>query len=195
MIAKIKGKIVEKSPSSVIIMSSGVGFEIFVSSRTFEKLPDIGSEAELNIYTYLREDSISLVGFDSLEEKKVFLQLLDVSGVSIRIALSIFSLYSVNEVKNIIANREVELLKRVSGIGKKLADRIILELCEKFSAYRDLVISGEIFKDKKIVEVRQALNSLGYSNQEINKALKSLDINYIKSNKIEDILKKALKEV
>ncbi len=195
MIAKIRGEIIEKLPSYAVIMTAGVGFKILISSRTFESLPAVGDKAELDIYTYVREDNISLVGFSSLKEKKVFLKLLDVNGVSIKIALSIFSIYSVDEVKNIIAGREADLLRRVTGIGKKLAERIILELSEKFSKETDALVGSGIFKDRKLVEVRQALNSLGYSSREIDKVLGSMDLKDIQSNKIEDILKMALKEV
>ncbi|MGM0367244.1 MAG: Holliday junction branch migration protein RuvA [Actinomycetota bacterium] len=195
MIAKIRGEIIEKLPSYAVIMTAGVGFKILISSRTFESLPAVGDQAELDIYTYVREDNISLVGFSSLKEKKVFLKLLDVNGVSIKIALSIFSIYSVDEVKNIIAGRETDLLRRVTGIGKKLAERIILELSEKFSKETDALAESGIFKDRKLVEVRQALNSLGYSNREIDKVLGNMDLKDIQSSKIEDILKMALKEV
>jgi len=83
MIAKVRGKIIEKNPSSVIVETSGVGFEVFISGRTFEKIPEKGNIVELDIYTYVREDGISLIGFLNKDEKEIFLKLLSVSGISV----------------------------------------------------------------------------------------------------------------
>ena len=104
MIARISGKIIQKMPSSVIIQTGGIGFEILISGRTFEKLPDAGKDAELDIYMHVREDGLKLVGFSTPKEKELFLKLLNISGISIKIALSAFSIYSTDELKNIIVN-------------------------------------------------------------------------------------------
>ncbi|MDZ7838234.1 MAG: Holliday junction branch migration protein RuvA [Actinomycetota bacterium] len=104
--------------------------------------------------------------------KKVFLKLLEVSGVSIKIALSAFSIYGAQEIRNIITSKDVDLLKRVPGIGKKLAERILLELSEKFGADEGLTV--KVVGDNRVEEVRQALKSLGYNTGEIEKLLKKL---------------------
>ena len=118
--------------------------------------------------------------------------MLNVSGVSIKIALSAFSVYDHEQLKNIIVTKDLELLKRVPGIGKKLAERIVLELCEKLGGQEIGLISSQ---DGRLAEVRQALRSLGYSSGEIEKALSRIDPGNIENKKTEDILKLALKEV
>lgn len=196
MIAKIFGKIIKKSPSSVIVQAGGIGFEILISSRTFEKIPEKGSEVELDIYTHVREDELKLVGFVDAADKDFFLKLLGVSGISIKIALSALSIYSGEELKRIIANREVDMLKRIPGIGTKLAERMILELKDKLEEYkvRGAELAG-LAENEKIYEVKQALKTLGYNSREISKAISKLSIDVIEREKIENILKIALKEI
>ena len=196
MIAKIFGKIIKKSPSSIIVQTGGIGFEVLISSRTFEKIPEIGSEAELDIYTHVREEELKLVGFLDPNDKDFFLKLISVSGISIKIALSALSIYSGQELERIIANREVDLLRRIPGIGLKLAERMILELKDKIEAdkIRGIVFAG-LEGNEKINEVRQALKTLGYSSGEISKAISRLSIDNIEKEKIEDVLKMALKEI
>jgi len=196
MIAKIFGKIIKKSPSSVIVQAGGIGFEILISSRTFEKIPEKGSEVELDIYTHVREDELKLVGFVDADDKDFFLKLLGVSGISIKIALSALSIYSGEELKRIIANREVDMLRRIPGIGSKLAERMILELKDKLEEYkeREAALAG-LAENEKIYEVKQALKTLGYGSREISKAISKLSIDVIEREKIEHILKMALKEI
>lgn len=198
MIAKIFGKIIKKSPSSIIVQAGGIGFEILISSRTFEKIPEKGSEVELDIYTHVREDELKLVGFADAADKDFFLKLLAVSGISIKIALSALSIYSGEELKRIIANREVDMLRRIPGIGTKLAERIILELKDKLEEYkvRGAALAGlGLAENEKIYEVKQALKTLGYDSREISKAISKLSIEVIEREKIEHILKIALKEI
>lgn len=196
MIAKITGKILEKLPTSIILDTGGVGFEILISSRTYEKIPDTGNQATLDIYTHLREEEITLVGFLNKDEKSFFLKLISVSGISVKIALSSLSIYSSKEIEKIITEREVDLLRRVPGIGKKLAERLIVELKDKLDEGK---ISGVYFKDykenRKVGEIKQALKTLGYSNHEINDVLKKLNINDMMDKKTEEILKLILKEI
>lgn len=196
MIARISGKIIKKMPSSVIIQTGGLGFEILISGRTFEKLPDAGKDVELDIYTHVREDELRLVGFFTSKEKELFLKLLNVSGISIKIALSAFSIYGADELENMIINREVDLIKRIPGIGKKLAERAILELREKLSEEVFEGIRPEyLAENEKIYDVRKALKTLGYDSKEINKAMAKIDAKNAKDMKTEDILKLVLKEV
>ncbi|PIU29515.1 MAG: Holliday junction branch migration protein RuvA [Candidatus Hydromicrobium americanum] len=196
MIAKIFGKIIKKSPSSIIVQAGGIGFEVLISSRTFEKIPEKGSEVELDIYTHVREDELKLVGFLDTADKDFFLKLLGVSGISIKIALSALSIYSGQELKRIIANREVDLLRRIPGIGLKLAERMILELKDKLEEYKvgREALAG-LAENEKIYEVKQALRTLGYDSREISKAISKLSIDVIEKEKIEHILKIALKEI
>ncbi|MDD3628790.1 MAG: Holliday junction branch migration protein RuvA [Candidatus Humimicrobiaceae bacterium] len=196
MIAKLFGKIVKKSPSSIIVRTGGIGFEVLISGKTYERIPEAGSDIELDIYTHIREDELKLVGFIDDDDKDIFLKLLGVSGISIKIALSALSIYSGQELGRIIADREVDLLRRIPGIGLKLAERIILELKNKIKEEKISDITGMDFKgNEKIHEVTEALKSLGYSPAEITKAISRLNIETIDSEKTEDILRIALKEI
>lgn len=196
MIAKLFGKIVKKSPSSIIVRTGGIGFEVLISGKTYERIPEAGSDIELDIYTHIREDELKLVGFIDDDDKDIFLKLLGVSGISIKIALSALSIYSGQELGRIIADREVDLLRRIPGIGLKLAERIILELKNKIKEEKISDITGMDFKgNEKIHEVTEALKSLGYSPAEITKAISGLNIETIDSEKTEDILRIALKEI
>lgn len=196
MIARLNGKLIEKLPTRVIIDISGVGFEVLISSRTYEKLPAIGNVTSLNIYTHIREDEIRLIGFDSEEEKDLFLKLISVSGISVKIALSSFSIYSVDELTRIILSKDVDLIRRIPGVGKKLAERMIVELKDKLeeSEFDNLKTAGT-FENEKISEVRQALKALGYNVREIDKVIEKINVEDLKNMRTEEILKLALKEV
>lgn len=197
MIAIIKGKVLSKSPASIIIETGGIGFEVLVSGRTFEKIPGEGQEVQLNIHTHVREDDLRLVGFFSTGEKELFLKLLAVSGISIKIALSALTIYEQAELKRMIMSRDADLVRRIPGIGKKLAERIILELQDKFKEEEMLEgpLSRGALEDDRVFEVRQALKTLGYNSKEINRALLKMKPEDIEGKKVEEILKIALKEV
>jgi Holliday junction DNA helicase RuvA len=197
MIAIIKGKVLSKTPSSIIIETGGIGFEVLVSGRTFEKIPGEGQDVELNIHTHVREDDLRLIGFFSTGEKEIFLKLLAVSGISIKIALSALTIYEQSELKRMIMSKDSDLVKRIPGIGKKLAERIILELQDKFKDEEMLEgpLSGGVLEDDKVFEVRQALKTLGYNSKEINRAFLKIKPDDIEGKKVEEILKIALKEV
>ncbi len=197
MIAIIKGKVLSKSPASIIIETGGIGFEVLVSGRTFEKIPGEGQEVQLNIHTHVREDDLRLVGFFTTGEKELFLKLLAVSGISIKIALSALTIYEQAELKRMIMSRDADLVRRIPGIGKKLAERIILELQDKFKEEEMLEgpLSRGALEDDRVFEVRQALKTLGYNSKEINRALLKMKPEDIEGKKVEEILKIALKEV
>jgi holliday junction DNA helicase RuvA len=196
MIAKIFGKVIKKSPSSIIVRTGGIGFEVLISSRTFEKIPEAGSEIELDIYTHVREEELKLVGFLDIEDKDLFLKLLGVSGISIKIALSALSIYSAGDIKGIIMNREVDLLRRIPGIGLKLAERMIVELKDKIEEDKIAGIKGTgLEENEKLYQVKSALKILGYSTREITGALSKLESDIIEKGKIENILKMALKKI
>jgi len=195
MISRLTGKLIEKTPSSIILETGGIGFEVLISSRTYEKLSKEGSIVSLNIHTHVREEEIKLVGFFSNDEKELFLKILVVSGISVKIALSSLSIYSVDELKSIIIKNEADLLRRVPGIGKKLAERMIVELRDKFeeSGYAGIFVRDE--KNKNVAEAMQALKTLGYSAGEINEVLKKIKVEDLIKKPTEEILKLALKEM
>jgi len=196
MISRLSGKLIEKFPTSIIIETCGIGFEVLISSRTYENLPKTGSDVSLNIFTHLREDEIRLIGFFNNDEKDLFLKLISVSGISVKIALSSLSIYSVEELKKIIVQREVELIRRIPGIGKKLAERTIVELKDKLEEYEVSGVYDSVYQEnERILEIKQALRTLGYSNQEINEVLKKIKIEDILDKKVEEILKIILRQI
>jgi Holliday junction DNA helicase RuvA len=192
MISKITGKLIYKSLSKIIIETLGIGFEILIPSRLYEKLPELNSNYSCDTYLHVREDEITLIGFINQKEKELFLKIISVSGVSIRIALGIFSIYSSEELSNIIVKENAEMLRRVPGVGNKLSERIILELKDKIK--EESILKDEIiYSNSKIIEVKEALKSLGYTNNEIQKILSHIDVQFIEKANIEDILKAALR--
>ncbi len=195
MIAKIKGILTNKNLTRILIETFGIGFEILISAKTYEKLPDTGKEVSIDTYMHVREDAVVLIGFNCVEEKEIFLKLLSVSGVSVKIALSVLSIYNTEEIARLIETKQSEMLKRVPGIGKKLSDRIILELQGKFKeSIIPYGVSDSISSDK-IEEVKEALKTLGYSGNEIAKAISRINPESVKEKNIEEILKEVLKEV
>lgn len=196
MIARLTGRLIEKQPGAIILQTGGVGFEVLISSRTLEKLPEVDNEVTLNIHMHVREEEIRLIGFLNSNEKELFLKLFNVSGISVKIALSSLSIYTADDLRRIIIKKDVDLIKRIPGIGKKLAERMILELKDNLedseleAAY--VGVSGE---NEKISEVKQALKTLGYSVPEINNVLKKINISTLLEKRTEDILKTALKEM
>jgi len=196
MIARLTGNLIEKQPGAVILQTGGVGFEVFISSRTLEKLPEVGEVVTLNIHTLVREEEIRLIGFLNPDEKELFLKLFNVSGISVKIALSSLSIYSVEELKRIIVIKDVDLIKRIPGVGKKLAERMILELKDSFEESElEAAYVGAFGESGKISEVKQALKTLGYSMPEINNVLKKIDKNILLEKRTEEILKIVLKEM
>ena len=169
MIDYIKGKIVEINDNAVILDNQGVAFEIFVS---FSTLVGLQVDQEVCLYTYLqvREDAFTLYGFSSRDEKKMFLRLISVSGVGAKVALSILSGVRINEIAMAILNNDVATLTRIKGLGKKTAERIILELKEKISPVEAIGTTKNIDSQTKISkegeEAIAVLMSLGLSNMD-----------------------------
>jgi Holliday junction DNA helicase RuvA len=196
MIARLTGNLIEKQPGAIILQTGGIGFEVLISSRTLEKLPEVGHVVTLNIHTHVREEEIRLIGFLNANEKELFLKLFNVSGISVKIALSSLSIYSVEELKRIIVIKDVDLIKRIPGVGKKLAERMILELKDTLEESElETVYIGTFGENERISEVKQALKTLGYSMPEINNVLKKIDKKILLEKRTEEILKIALKEM
>lgn len=131
MIAYLHGTIFEKQPDKVIVDVHGVGYEVFIPISTYTSLPSKGAPVALYVYTYVREDSIQLYGFLSAEERAIFEKLITVNGVGPRVAISLLSGMRPNELAAAIQSGEAQRLTRIPGIGRKTAERIVLELREK----------------------------------------------------------------
>jgi holliday junction DNA helicase RuvA len=196
MIARLTGNLIEKQPGAIILQTGGVGFEVLISSRTLEKLPEVGEVVTLNIHTHVREEEIRLIGFLNSDDKELFLKLFNVSGISVKIALSSLSIYSAEELKRIIVVKDVDLIKRIPGVGRKLAERMILELKDTLEENElEAAYTGSFGENEKIHEVKLALKTLGYSIPEVNNVLKKIDKSILLEKRTEEILKIALKEM
>ncbi len=172
MIARLNGLLIEKSPPLIVVDCAGVGYEVEVPMSTFYNLPEIGVKVNLLTYMVVREDAQLLYGFGSEQEKSTFKQLLKVNGIGAKSALSILSGVSIEELVHAVTMQEVGMLTRIPGIGKKTAERLLLELKDKFGA-AGLAAAGNQAKSATH-DVLNALISLGYNDREALLAAKQL---------------------
>lgn len=131
MIAHLRGVLLEKHPNQAIVDVGGVGYELTIPVSTFTTLPDVGGETKLRVHTHVREDALTLFGFATREEKALFEKLISVSGIGPKLAVTVLSGLAASELINAIRSGDVHSLVRIPGIGKKTAERLILELKEK----------------------------------------------------------------
>ena len=172
MIGRVTGTLAEKSPPQLLVDVNGVGYEVDVPMSTFYNLPALGERITLLTHFVVREDAQLLYGFLTHEERATFRQLVKISGVGPRTALSILSGLSVAELAQAIVLQETGRLVKVPGIGKKTAERLLLELKGKFGA--DLgIASGGATSDTQS-DILQALVALGYSDKEASASVKVL---------------------
>ncbi len=186
MIGFLSGKIELKDSPFVFLDVNGVGYKVFVSPNHFSALV-IGEKAKMFTYTHVREDVLDLYGFSDFLDLKLFEYLIGVSGVGPKTAIGIFSFGTRPEIIEAILKGDVEFFTRVPRLGHKNAQKIIIELRNKFGDGADLDLSEGPSKDKD--EVVQALKSFGFSFQEAREAIKSLDKNLSVEEKIKQALK------
>lgn len=134
MIAHLKGTLLEKHPNQAIVEAGGVGYDVTIPISTYASLPEAGSEVRLRIHTHVREEALALFGFHTQDEKLLFERLISVSGIGPKLAITVLSGLAVADLIAAIRGGEVERLVRIPGVGKKTAERIILELREKLPA-------------------------------------------------------------
>ena len=172
MIGRLSGTLLEKNPPQLLVDCHGVGYEVGVSMSTFYNLPALGEKVVLLTQQIVREDAQLLYGFGTAEERTVFRQLIKISGIGARMALSILSGMSVAELAQAITLQESGRLTKVPGIGKKTAERLLLELKGKLGA--DLGIAGGATHSDATADILNALVALGYSDKEAMLALKQV---------------------
>ena len=171
MIGKLTGTLLEKNPPQVLIDCHGVGYEVDVPMSTFYNLPALGEKLSLLTHFVVREDAQILYGFASAPERAAFRELIKISGVGPRTALSVLSGMSVADIAQAVTAQDAARLIKVPGIGKKTAERLLLELKGKFGP--DLGVSASVVDDSQ-TDILQALVALGYSDKEAALALKAL---------------------
>jgi len=187
MIARLNGLLIEKTPPLIVLDCAGVGYEVEVPMSTFYNLPDVGVQVKLLTHMVVREDAQLLYGFGSLQEKDTFRLLLKVNGIGAKSALSILSGVSIDDLVAAVASQEVEVLTRIPGVGKKTAERLLLELKDKFDAGSLGAINGGAKSATQ--DVLNALLALGYNEREAAASVKLLD----KDVSVSDGIKQALK--
>lgn len=171
MIGRLSGTLLEKNPPQLLIDCSGVGYEVSVPMSTFYNLPGLGEKVVLLTHLAVREDAHLLYGFGNAEEREVFRQLIKISGVGARTALSILSGMSVAELSSAVTLQESGRLTKIPGIGKKTAERLLLELKGKLGA--DIGAGGAQHGDASS-DILNALLALGYSDKEATLAMKQV---------------------
>ena len=187
MIGRIQGLLLEKTPPMILLDCHGVGYELEVSMPTFYDLPEIGAEVTLLTHFIVREDAQLLFGFASIQERKIFRLLIKVNGIGAKVALSILGGMSVNELMLAISNQDPDLLIRIPGIGKKTAERLVLELKDKFKDDQLKITSN---KEPTILDdIQNALIALGYSSKDVTNVTKEL----VSDISLNDGIKQALK--
>ena len=158
MIAHLRGTLMQKDPARVVIDVHGVGYEVCVPVTTFSSLPATGSEVSIDIHTHVREDVIALYGFSTRRERVIFEKLMTISGIGPKLAVTILSGGSVEELVGAIKRGDLARLTAIPGVGKKTAERIILELKDKFQDFAEVAAKPPVQND-----VVSALENLGYT--------------------------------
>jgi Holliday junction DNA helicase RuvA len=187
MIGRITGKLIEKHPPQVLIDVGGVGYDIDVPMSTFYNLPALGAVVTLHTHLAVREDAHLLYGFGTEGERRVFRQLLKVSGIGAKTALSVLSGLSVADLQQAVSAQDSGRLVKVPGIGKKTAERLLLELRDKLDA--GSTVSAGATPQQAGSDVLNALLALGYNEREAGWAIKQLDAALPVSDGIRQALK------
>jgi Holliday junction DNA helicase RuvA len=172
MIASLHGKLESLGSDWAIINVNGIGLQVHMPTSTLSTLGTIGKEVKLYTHLHLREDNVTLYGFASTDELELFQTLIGVSGLGPRLALAVLSAMSVEQASMAIATGSVDMLTEISGIGKKLAHRLILELKDKIGAIPIAIPAAQLAQEN--ADVLAALTSLGYSASEASRAVATL---------------------
>lgn len=196
MISYLKGSLEVKNIDYIIIDVGGIGYKVYMSSNSINRLGEIGTSVKVHTYMRVREDDISLYGFCTNDELRMFEQLLGVSGIGAKSALTILANISPSSFALAIISGDINTLKNLPGIGTKSAQRMILELKDKMKT-QDAIQSGEVINinntyinNDKIKDAIEALQVLGYSRRDIEMVLSKIDT---KDDSVEEIIRKSLK--
>lgn len=196
MYAYIKGTLEIKATDYVVVETGGIGYKVFMSETAIDKLGDLGTQVKIHTYLKVREDDMSLYGFNTNEELRMFELLLSVSGVGAKSAIVILSNITPSSFALAVITDDVGKLKKLPGIGPKTAQRIILELKDKLKAVEDTnkgeleeMLSKKEANSEKVSEAMSALQVLGYTRKEIEKAFEMFEKAELS---VEDIIKKGL---
>ena len=195
MIAQIRGTLAHKLPGEVIVDVGGVGYQVFIPLNVFYRLPDVGESISLYIHTHLREDALQLFGFEAAEEKQVFLLLNSVSGIGPKLAVNILSGIPADELVRAVKDGDQPRLISIPGVGRKLAERMIVELRDKFTTLqsRPSEVVARSDDSQLTSDAVSALVNLGYRKTEVEKNVRDM----IQTGKrtLEEVLKEVLRKM
>lgn len=197
MIALIHGLLVYKSVNTVIVEANGVGYLIYIPLTTYYELPEAHQPVTLHIHTHVRNDAINLFGFSTVEERNLFQLMITVSGIGPKLAVNILSGISAAELKEAIVQRNLGKLVCIPGVGKKTAERMIIELNEKVLKHDGFSTpvghGGEIRAESLRNDALSALINLGYKSHTVKKALDTVFRETVEPLSLDVLLKEALK--
>ena len=199
MIASLTGRLASKHPGGVVIDVQGVGYDVLIPLSTYYQLPDSNQTVTLVIHTHVREDAIQLFGFSTSREKDAFLMLLGVSGIGPKLALSVISSLSVDDLAAAIRNDDQKTLASVPGIGKKSAARLALELTDKVdklgAAAGPRAAKADEPSGKLMDDALSALVNLGYKSADVKDVIKQVLTGRNGDTPLQDLIRAALKEL
>lgn len=199
MIEQIRGVLLKKIPTFCVVNCQGIGIGLFISLNTFRYLGQQSEEIELLTHLHVREDALQLYGFAVGEERDLFRKLINISGIGPRLAMTMLSGLPVEEFKRALASEDVDLLTKVPGVGKKTAQRVILELKEKIDLSGEVVLTElpalTATEREKIEEALRALVTLGYKQYQAKASLEKVIKKHGRELSLEDTIKLALQEM
>ena len=199
MIAHIQGRLHFKSPEQLIIDVDGIGYQVHVPLTTFYELPDVGNTVALHIHTHVREDALQLYGFQAQEEKALFIRLMGVAGIGPRLAVNILSGISPAELRESLQQGDLARLISIPGVGRKTAERIMLEMRDKLPALaadRDIALSVKSAAAEAVMnDAISALVNLGYKKGVAQRAIDQAQQRLQGEMTLESLLKESLREL
>ena len=204
MIAYVKGELAQKQIGYVVIDVGGLGYKIFMSEPSIDEIGNIGDTVKVHTYYRVSEDDISLFGFNTQEELRMFELLISVSGIGAKTALAMLACIEPSQFAIAVISNDIDTLKKIPGVGPKSAQRIVLELKDKMKKEQQIAeltnasleqkskVKKIIVADSKVQEATDALQVLGYTKKDVEKALEQIDTAELT---VEDIIKQALREL
>ena len=204
MLAYVKGELAQKQIGYVVIDVGGLGYKIFMSEPSIDEIGNIGDTVKVHTYYRVSEDDISLFGFNTQEELRMFELLISVSGIGAKTALAMLACIEPSQFAIAVISNDIDTLKKIPGVGPKSAQRIVLELKDKMKKEQQIAeltnasleqkskVKKIIVADSKVQEATDALQVLGYTKKDVEKVLEQIDTNDLS---VEDIIKRALREL
>lgn len=193
MIAQICGRLAHKSPEEIVVDCNGVGYGVRVPLSTFYELPEVGEEVVLRVHTHVREDALHLYGFLTVKEKDLFCLLIAVSGVGPRLAINVLSGIATHDLERALQEGDLLSLTRIPGVGRKTAERMLVELKDKVSAPGAPGVGVMQMRDGKVKDALSALINLGYQRGIAEEAVRDCVRQQGEELSLEELLKESLR--